>query len=66
MLLKIINNDVEIPFEIDTAKEADGKRRWVQLWRDGKCLSFPKSVDEALDKIEEIMKEENRYGRGNE
>ncbi|MCK5615062.1 hypothetical protein KAR91_75060 [Candidatus Pacearchaeota archaeon] len=65
MLLKVINDGIETPYEIDTAREADGKR-WVQLWRGGKCISRPKSVDEALDEIEEIMKEENRYGGGNE
>lgn len=65
MLLKTIYGCKETPFEIDTAKETDGKR-WVQLWRDKKCISCPKTVDEALDKIEEIMKEEDRYGRGNE
>lgn len=65
MLLKTIHGCKETPFEIDTAREADGKR-WVQLWRGRKCISHPKSVDEALDEIEEIMKKEDHYGGGNE
>lgn len=63
MLLKTIYDGKETPFEIDTAKEANGKR-WVQLWRGKKCISRPKSVDEALDEIEEIMKEEDCYDGG--
>lgn len=64
MLLKIINDGIETPYEIDTAREADGKR-WVQLWRGRECMSRPSSVDEALDEIEELIRE-GQHDRGDE
>lgn len=64
MLLKVEADGEETPYEIDTAREADGKR-WVQLWgndREGKsvCLKHLRSVDEAVDEVEarlEIIKQ---------
>ena len=67
VLLKIIDNGIEIPYEIDTAKYYSNGKRWVQIWKGEELINSPISVDEALDEIEELMKkEENRYGRGNE
>ena len=55
MLLRVIEEGKELPFEIDTAMEGDGKTRWVQIWQGGKCLRHLKSVDEAIDEIEEML-----------
>lgn len=67
VLLKIIDNDIEIPYEIDTAKYYSNGKRWVQIWKDKELINSPSSVNEALDEIEELMKKEgDRYGRGNE
>lgn len=63
MLLKV-EDGIKTLFEIDTAREADGKR-WVQLWgndREGKyvCLKHSRTVDEAVDEVEarlEIIKQ---------
>jgi hypothetical protein len=65
MLLKVIEDGIKTSFEIDTAREADGKR-WVQLWgndREGKyvCLKHSRTVDEAVDEAEarfEIIKKQ--------
>lgn len=54
MLLKVIEDGIETSFEIDTAREADGKR-WVQIWRASKSLFSAKSVDEAVDEIEKML-----------
>ena len=58
MLLKIIDNGKETPYCIDTAKEKDGTR-WVQVWMDSgkhsKCVKAGRSLDEAVDEIEERL-----------
>ena len=55
MLLRVIENGGETPFEIDTAKEADGKTRWIQIWKGEQLLRQPKSMEEAIDEVEELL-----------
>lgn len=56
MLLRVIEKGAKItPFEIDTALEADGKTRWVQIWKDKQLIRQPKSLEEAIDEIEGLL-----------
>ena len=54
MLLKVVEDDVVTPFEIDTARGLDGER-WVEIWNGRKRLMQLKSVGEAVDKIEAML-----------
>ena len=54
MLLKVVEDGMDPPFEIDTALEANGER-WVQVWRGKQCLRNLKSVDEAVSEIEGML-----------
>ena len=54
MLLKVVEDGVETPFEIDTAREANGER-WVQIYKGANCLRNLKSVDQAIDEIEGML-----------
>ena len=53
MLLKVIEDGIELPFEIDTGM--DNERRWAQIWRGKKCVGHFESVDMAIDAIEEMI-----------
>ena len=54
MLLRVMEEDVVgAPFEIDTGVEHGC--RWVQIWRGRKCLRQFKSMDEAIQQIEEML-----------
>jgi hypothetical protein len=53
MLLRVVEDGVETPFEIDTGM--DNERRWVQIYRGTKCIRQLKSVDQAIDEIEEML-----------
>lgn len=55
MLLKVVEDGVETPFEIDTAMEPDGKTRWIQIWKGEQLLRQPKSMEEAIDEVEELL-----------
>ena len=54
MLLKVVEDGLATPFEIDTAMETNGER-WVQIWRGKQCLRNLKSVDEAVSEIEGML-----------
>lgn len=54
MLLKVVEDGEETPFEIDTALETNGER-WCQIWKGANCLRHLKSVDEAVDSIEGML-----------
>lgn len=55
MLLKVIEDDVVTPFEIDTARGLEDGERWVEIWNGRKRLAQLKSVGEAVDKIEAML-----------
>lgn len=55
MLLRVVEDGEKTPFEIDTAREVDGKTRWIQIWKGDQLLRQPKSMEEAIDEIEELL-----------
>ena len=61
MLLKVVEDGEATPFEIDTARWANGER-WVEIWSERRRLMELKSVDEAVDKIEAMLTLRNSEG----
>ena len=53
MLLKVIEDGIETPFEIDTA--VDKNERWIMLWEKNKCVARVSSVDEAVQIIDDKL-----------